>query len=424
MNLLRALRGVCHIGSVAEEQEESGKSKQGAKGLPFLEPTDEEDMEAPRQFCCPITSSLMRDPVAIPKTGHVFEREAIERWLKDGSTGKPRCPVTNVRLRSVRVRSHSRLRQRIQNWIADRRREKGQNIVNPGFDTSSTSIASSPWEHTGGAVDFSSRLRSDDTRVAADAARELMSLLGTPCQGDLQVVHGVSLDSIASSLTFAIANRDSSKLVQLLCSCVRRLCDTSVSAANLMAADGLVGSLKPNLRSESKPVVKDALSALTSLQRATGAVQGDEELLVMVQQLICFPYTRRRALCLAGTLVPETAVMEEVGLELVDTIMEAANDDRCMDKCLDALASLCHETNVGAPLVTFNGAVSLAEKGLDATEVRINSAACRLITAIAASPDHVAEALNAGDVSDKVVSLARSGNHDAHMALQSLEWAS
>ncbi|MEK9657929.1 MAG: U-box domain-containing protein [bacterium] len=52
----------------------------------------EEDKKT--NFNCPITNALMRHPVCLAQTGHLFEREAIEHWLKEKNT----CPVTRARL--------------------------------------------------------------------------------------------------------------------------------------------------------------------------------------------------------------------------------------------------------------------------------------------------------------------------------------
>ena len=41
---------------------------------------------------CPISQELMRDPVELGKTGHVFERENIEKWLRIKKTD----PMTNL----------------------------------------------------------------------------------------------------------------------------------------------------------------------------------------------------------------------------------------------------------------------------------------------------------------------------------------
>ncbi len=48
----------------------------------------------PDEFCCPITSECMRDPVIVTATGMTYEREAIAEWFKKHDTD----PSTGVEL--------------------------------------------------------------------------------------------------------------------------------------------------------------------------------------------------------------------------------------------------------------------------------------------------------------------------------------
>ena len=64
---------------------------------------------APDEFCCPITSECMCDPVIVTATGMTYEREAITEWLSkhdiDPSTGvklgKNKQLVPNVMARKL-----------------------------------------------------------------------------------------------------------------------------------------------------------------------------------------------------------------------------------------------------------------------------------------------------------------------------------
>ena len=60
-------------------------------------------MEPPAHFLCAITQDVMTDPV-ITADGHTYEREAIEKWLKEKMTS----PKTGRRL------SHPHL---VTNWL-------------------------------------------------------------------------------------------------------------------------------------------------------------------------------------------------------------------------------------------------------------------------------------------------------------------
>ena len=63
----------------------------------------------PPQFLCPITGEIMREPVTTAD-GHVFERTAIERWLKTHSTS----PMTGMSLEHTSLAPAHALRQLIE----------------------------------------------------------------------------------------------------------------------------------------------------------------------------------------------------------------------------------------------------------------------------------------------------------------------
>eukprot|EP00982_Pelagococcus_subviridis_P002575 19664-Pelagococcus_subviridis.AAC.2 len=61
---------------------------------------------AAKAFHCPITQSVMRDPV-IAVDGHTYERRAIEEWF---SRGRSTSPVTNLRVSSTTLIANHALR--------------------------------------------------------------------------------------------------------------------------------------------------------------------------------------------------------------------------------------------------------------------------------------------------------------------------
>jgi|UniRef100_A0A8J9X3X3 hypothetical protein len=68
--------------------------------------------EVPEEFICPLTLSLMQDPV-ISKYGHSFERESILEYLGRGSDI---CPCTRQPLRMRDVITNHKLRSKIRRW--------------------------------------------------------------------------------------------------------------------------------------------------------------------------------------------------------------------------------------------------------------------------------------------------------------------
>ena len=65
----------------------------------------------PDDFICPITQTLMRDPL-VTKEGHSFERGAILEWIYANGT----CPLTRRPLSSCQLIPNSALRIKIGKW--------------------------------------------------------------------------------------------------------------------------------------------------------------------------------------------------------------------------------------------------------------------------------------------------------------------
>ena len=56
-----------------------------------------EEPEIPKHLQCPITLSLMRNPVTA-SDGQTYEKEAIEKWMKNNNNSSPftRKPITSI----------------------------------------------------------------------------------------------------------------------------------------------------------------------------------------------------------------------------------------------------------------------------------------------------------------------------------------
>ncbi|MBM3611063.1 MAG: U-box domain-containing protein [Alphaproteobacteria bacterium] len=68
--------------------------------------------DCPNEYLCPITMSIMRDPV-VAMDGHSYEREAIEKHF---SLGNRRSPMTNAVLSSIALIPNITLRNIIEKW--------------------------------------------------------------------------------------------------------------------------------------------------------------------------------------------------------------------------------------------------------------------------------------------------------------------
>lgn len=74
---------------------------------------EEQEIEVPCHFVCPISMQLMKDPVTV-STGITYDRESIEKWLFlcKNST----CPVTKQDLSNTDLTPNHTLRRLMQEW--------------------------------------------------------------------------------------------------------------------------------------------------------------------------------------------------------------------------------------------------------------------------------------------------------------------
>lgn len=88
-----------------------GSHKKPRKGL-ITQEIAETFLSIPKDFCCPITLDLMRDPVII-STGQTYDRRSIARWMEEGHHT---CPKTGQMLVHERLVPNRALRNLIMQW--------------------------------------------------------------------------------------------------------------------------------------------------------------------------------------------------------------------------------------------------------------------------------------------------------------------
>lgn len=69
----------------------------------------------PPEFCCPISTKIMHDPVIIT-SGQTYEREYIERWFNEGYDT---CPRTQMKLENFSMIPNTCMRDLICNWCKE-----------------------------------------------------------------------------------------------------------------------------------------------------------------------------------------------------------------------------------------------------------------------------------------------------------------
>ncbi|KAF2305340.1 hypothetical protein GH714_004080 [Hevea brasiliensis] len=88
-----------------------GSQKKPRKGLISQEIADT-FISIPKDFCCPISLDLMRDPVII-STGQTYDRSSISRWVEEGHST---CPKTGQMLTNTRLVPNRALKNLIVQW--------------------------------------------------------------------------------------------------------------------------------------------------------------------------------------------------------------------------------------------------------------------------------------------------------------------
>lgn len=96
-----------------EDECELGKlnHKKAKKGLITSEIADT-FVTIPKDFCCPVSLDLMKDPVII-STGQTYDRSSIARWMQEGHCT---CPKTGQMLVHTRLVPNRALRNLIMQW--------------------------------------------------------------------------------------------------------------------------------------------------------------------------------------------------------------------------------------------------------------------------------------------------------------------
>jgi hypothetical protein len=98
----------------------------------------------PNEWLCPITLSVMRDPV-IAEDGHSYERSAIEQWFGTSN----HSPKTGAPLRSTHLIPNHALRNTIEDFFRNHPRGGSPVPVTPGFKDAATEITAQAFEYKG-----------------------------------------------------------------------------------------------------------------------------------------------------------------------------------------------------------------------------------------------------------------------------------
>lgn len=80
---------------------------------------DAEFDDAPNEFKCPITLTIMKDPVIMPD-GQTYERKAIQKALRFN----PKSPVTREPMNIKQATTNYALKNLIEKYISEKKQQK------------------------------------------------------------------------------------------------------------------------------------------------------------------------------------------------------------------------------------------------------------------------------------------------------------
>lgn len=94
------------------QAKENDQSKSDSE--PDLDPMADLDVDAPAEYICPITMSIMKDPVIMPD-GQTYEREAIQKALN----ANPISPITRQPMDMKDAKTNYALKSLIEKYVHD-----------------------------------------------------------------------------------------------------------------------------------------------------------------------------------------------------------------------------------------------------------------------------------------------------------------
>jgi hypothetical protein len=97
--------------------------------------------DPPPEFICPLSGSLMRDPVMLIETEHNYERDYIDRWF---ARGHRVCPASGVAVHTTTTLRNHKLRGAIRDWVKLEEISPRVELVQPRAETPLSSTNPTP----------------------------------------------------------------------------------------------------------------------------------------------------------------------------------------------------------------------------------------------------------------------------------------
>ncbi|KAK4259538.1 hypothetical protein QN277_005860 [Acacia crassicarpa] len=263
LNGLVALTRYCRFLLFGFEEDElelsSGNKKKPKRGLISQEIAGT-FMSIPKDFCCPITLDLMRDPVII-STGQTYDRSSISRWIEDGHCT---CPKTGQMLSNTRLVPNRSLRNLIMQWCtAHGNSYDPPEVIDPSVEFfASTSPTKAALEANRATASFLIQQLADGSQVAKTvAAREIRLLAKTGKENRAFIAEAGAIPHLQKLLSSSNAVAQENSVTALL-----NLSIYEKNKSRIMDEEGCLASIVDVLRfGQTTEARENAAATLFSL---------------------------------------------------------------------------------------------------------------------------------------------------------------
>ncbi|KAL6844315.1 hypothetical protein ACP4OV_025988 [Aristida adscensionis] len=348
---------------------------------------EEQQVEVPCYFLCPISLHIMRDPVTLP-TGITYDRDGIERWLLAAGT----CPLTKqpVAADCEPTPNHT-LRRLIQSWCALHAAAGVERVPTPKPPADRARVTALVSRLAAGSSPPPQDQRLAALRelrdVAAESERNRKLVAAVP--GAVDALAAAFVASATTSENAAAAGDEALEVIaslQLPEQCMARVVD-----GNEALVDALVSALqRPNAatRTRAARLLVDAAAAMPANRLVSLPEQLFRELVQLLRDRVSKAATKAALHALAGTAAwgrnRVKAVDAGAVAVLVDMLVEAAAERRACELALAALARLCGCAEGRAELVAHGAGVAVVgRRALMRVSEAATDRAVRVLRAVA-----------------------------------------
>ncbi|KAF0908432.1 hypothetical protein E2562_025406 [Oryza meyeriana var. granulata] len=340
----------------------------------------QEQVEVPSYFLCPISLQIMRDPVTLP-TGITYDRDGIERWLLTAGT----CPLTKqpVPPDCDPTPNHT-LRRLIQSWCALHADHGVELVSTPKAPVDRARVAElvsrlGDTSSSAGLLDALRELKD----VAAESDRNRKLLTAVPCAVDILAA------VVVSSCQDAKAACDDA--LEIICSLqLSEQCLTRLVERNEELVHALVAALQRS-NTTSRAHAALLLEGVTAVMSSNRLVSLPEEVFGEVVQLlrdrVSNPATRAALQVLVGTTSWGRNRVKAVDAGavpvLIDMLLDGPADRRGCELALGALDRLCGCAEGRAAMVSHGAGVAVVGKKVLRVSEVASDRAVRVLRSVA-----------------------------------------